>query len=70
MPKFLEEKLDKEYPNDPTMKYKIMNSEGYMHGNKETAKGRAAEKKHAADNPLDARKRKQRKDAEAIVRGK
>ena len=47
-PKFLEQKLDKEYPNEPTAKYKIMNSLGMMKGNKETAKGRDAERKHQA----------------------
>ena len=48
MPAFLERKLDKEYPNEPTAKYKIMNSLGVMRGNKETAKGRREEKKHDA----------------------
>lgn len=46
MPKFLEEKLKKEYPNNPGAVYGTMNKLGYMHGNKETAKGRAAERKH------------------------
>jgi hypothetical protein len=48
MPAFLEKKLDKEHPNEPTAKYKIMNSLGVMKGNKETAKGRREEKKHDA----------------------
>lgn len=49
MPKFLERKLDKEYPNEPKAKYKIMNKLGFMHGNKETAKGRKA-KSRAIEN--------------------
>ena len=48
MPAFLEKKLDKEYPNEPDAKYKIMNSLGVMRGNKETPKGRREEKKHDA----------------------
>lgn len=46
MPKFLEEKLKKEYPGEPDAPYKVMNSLGLMKGNKETKKGRAEEKKH------------------------
>lgn len=50
MPKFLEDKLKKEYAGkDPSIPYKIMNDEGYMKGNKETAKGAAAEAKHERD---------------------
>ncbi len=46
MPKALEEKLKKEYPNSPEAVYGTMNKMGYMAGNKETAKGKMAEKKH------------------------
>ncbi len=46
LPEFLERKLDKEYPNEPTAKYKIMNKLGYMKGNKETKKGKKVEAKH------------------------
>ena len=46
MPKFLEEKLKKEYGSNSSIPYKIMNSMGVMHGNKETEKGREMEKKH------------------------
>lgn len=46
MPKFLEKKLEKEYPNDPHAVYGTLNKEGYMHGNKETKKGKNADKKH------------------------
>ena len=51
MPKFLERKLKARYGADSAIPYKIMNSIGAMHGNKETAKGRAMERKHASDHP-------------------
>lgn len=47
MPKFLEAKLKKRYGANSKIPYKIMNSIGAMHGNKETAKGRAMARKHA-----------------------
>ncbi len=46
MPKFLEKELKHEYGAKSDIPYKIMNAKGYMHGNKETAKGKAIEKKH------------------------
>jgi hypothetical protein len=46
MPKFLEDKLKKKYGKDSSIPYKIMNSIGAMHGNKETAKGASMEAKH------------------------
>ena len=49
MPKFLEEELKRKYGAKSDIPYKIMNSIGAMHGNKETAKGAAMAKKHAAD---------------------
>lgn len=49
MPKFLEDKLKREYPNNPHAVYGTMNKIGAMHGNKETAKGRAMEVKHQRD---------------------
>lgn len=49
MPKFLEKKLKAEYGADSKIPYKVMNAMGAMHGNKETAKGRAMEAKHQAD---------------------
>jgi hypothetical protein len=52
MPEFLEKKLDKEYPNDPKAKYKIMNSIGAMKGNKVTRKGMAMQRKHDRDVQL------------------
>ena len=48
MPKFLEEKLRKEYGNNPRAIYGTMNAIGAMRGNKETAKGRAMQAKHNA----------------------
>jgi hypothetical protein len=48
MPQFLEDKLKKRYGKDSKVPFKIMNSIGAMRGNKETAKGRAMDKKHAA----------------------
>ncbi len=50
MPKFLEKKLKQEYGADSDIPYKVMNAKGLMHGNKETAKGRALEAKHKADS--------------------
>jgi hypothetical protein len=48
MPAFMEAKLKNEYGADSAIPYKIMNAQGYMHGNKETAKGAAAQSKHDA----------------------
>lgn len=52
MPKFLENKLKAEYGANSSTPYKVMNKLGYMRGNKETAKGRAAQKKHDRKNKL------------------
>ena len=46
MPEFLEKKLKKQYGAKSKVPYMIMNKMGFMHGSKETAKGREAEKKH------------------------
>ena len=46
MPKFLEEKLKKEYGDNPNAIYGTMNKIGAMKGNKETKKGKAMEKKN------------------------
>jgi len=48
MPKFLEDKLKKEYPNNPHAVFGTMNRIGAMRGNKETAKGASMERMHAA----------------------
>ncbi len=49
MPKFLEDKLKAEYPDNPHAVYGTLNAIGAMHGNKETAKGRAMDAKHRKD---------------------
>ena len=49
MPKFLEEKLKKEYGAKSKIPFMVMNKIGAMRGSKITAKGRAMEKKHARD---------------------
>ncbi len=49
MPKFLEDKLKKEYPNNPGAVYGTMNKIGAMKGSKITKKGLEMEKKHKAD---------------------
>lgn len=46
MPKFLEQKLKREYPGNPRAVYGTMNNIGAMHGNKETPKGAAMQAKH------------------------
>jgi hypothetical protein len=58
MPKFLEDKLKSEYPNNPSEVYGTMNNIGAMHGNQETPKGRAMERKHKADKIKRARGKK------------
>ncbi len=49
MPAFLEKKLKDKYGADSAVPFKIMNSIGAMHGNKETDKGREMEAKHESD---------------------
>lgn len=49
MPKFLEDKLRQEYGDNDRAIFGTLNAIGAMHGNKETAKGRAMDAKHAAD---------------------
>lgn len=49
-PAFLEKKLKKQYGASSSVPYKIMNKIGAMRGNKETPKGRAMAKKHAASH--------------------
>lgn len=46
MPRFLENKLKKQYPNNPSAVYGTMNKLGFMKGSKETAKGKIADKMH------------------------
>ncbi len=49
MPKFLESKLKKEYPDNPGAVYGTLNKLGAMKGNKETPLGKQMERKHARD---------------------
>ena len=49
MPKFLEDKLKREYGANSSIPYKVMNKIGAMHGNKETAKGRQMSLTHIRD---------------------
>ena len=53
MPKFLEDKLRAEYGNNPRAIYGTMNKLGAMRGSKETAKGKAMERKHLRDKKLN-----------------
>jgi hypothetical protein len=57
VPKFIEEKLQKEYGKDSAIPYKIMNAKGLMAGSKETPRGRAADAKHARDTRPGAAKK-------------
>jgi hypothetical protein len=52
MPRFLEEKLKKEYPNQPSVPYKIMNSIGAMRGSKITPLGKRMQEKHDKDSKV------------------
>ena len=58
MPKFLEDKLKAEYGAKSKIPYKVMNKLGAMRGNKETAKGRAMERKHDRDQGILSRRSK------------
>lgn len=49
MPNFLIAKLKKEYPDKPSAVYGTLNNLGFMHGNKETEKGKEADAKHVED---------------------
>lgn len=49
MPKFLIDKLKKEYGAESKVPYKVANSIGAMKGNKETSKGAEMEAKHQAE---------------------
>lgn len=54
MPKFLEDKLKREYGENSAVPFKVMNELGVMHGSKETAKGREMEVKHEKDTAMKA----------------
>lgn len=49
MPKFLENKLKREYPNNPGAVFGTMNKIGAMRGSKITTKGKMMERKHQLD---------------------
>jgi len=49
VPAFLENKLKAEYGQNSKIPYAVMNKLGAIHGNKETAKGRAMQAKHNRD---------------------
>jgi len=49
MPKFLVDKLKREYPGNPSAVYGTLNALGAMRGNKETSKGRAMQAQHNRD---------------------
>lgn len=57
MPKFLEKKLKKQYPNNPDAVYGTLNKIGAMKGNKETPKGKELEQKHNRDNQKGNKKK-------------
>ena len=56
MPRFLEKKLEREYPNNPHAVYGTMNKLGAMHGNKETKKGERMESNYKS-RALDKKKK-------------
>lgn len=58
MPRFLENKLKREYPGNPGAVYGTLNKLGYMKGNKETAKGRKVERDYDKKKRTLAQKHK------------
>ena len=70
MPKFLEEKLKKEYGANSDIPYKVMNKIGAMKGNKITAKGRAMEAKHNAHMYKERKNNRAAREAELAARKK
>lgn len=58
MPEFLLRKLKKEYGADSKIPYKVANSVGAMHGNKETIAGKRMEAKHEAKMSSRSTKKK------------
>ena len=57
MPEFLLDILKREYGADSKIPYAVANAKGYMRGSKETAKGRALQKKHDQDMARGAAKK-------------
>lgn len=62
MPKFLEEKLKREYGDNPHAIYGTMNKIGAMKGSTETKKGKEMEKKHEAKSKALKMKLEERKE--------
>lgn len=58
MPRFLEQKLKKEYGDNPHAIFGTLNKIGAMRGNRETSKGRKMEKKHEAKERALAKAKK------------
>lgn len=58
MPRFLENKLKREYPGNPGAVYGTLNKLGYMKGNKETSKGRKVEREYDKKKRTLAQKHK------------
>ncbi len=54
MPEFLHKKLKAEYGDNDRAIYGTMNKIGAMRGNKETAKGRAMQRKHDSHTTIGA----------------
>lgn len=61
MPKFLERKLERRYGAGSPIVYATLNKLGYMRGNRETAKGRAAERKHQGHALVAALRRRSKR---------
>lgn len=57
MPKFLEDKLEREYGKDDPRVYATMTAIGAMKGGEETSKGREMERKHRADQIRKVKKK-------------
>ncbi len=60
MPRILEDKLKREYPNNPHAVFGTLNKIGAMKGNKETSKGKAMER--ALENKKDKKVRKEKRE--------
>jgi hypothetical protein len=55
---FLEAKLKEEYGQDSKIPYKVLNAKGYWHGNRQTERGREANRKHERKLALKKRSSK------------
>lgn len=57
MPRFLEQKLEREYGNNSNAIFGTLNKIGALKGSKETAKGKQMEKKHSAHEKAFSQKK-------------